>query len=615
MKIATIRIMMAGTLLLLCAYCANMRPPTGGPIDVYPPLVVESDPPNYTVHFSEDKIVLRFDEFVSVSDVAAEVFVSPPFQNTPEIKSRGKTVIINIDETLHDSTTYSIFFGKAIKDITEGNAMVNYTYVFSTGEKIDSLSVIGEVIDAFTLKPREDVLVMLYEDNNDTIPFDSLPYLVKPAYLTRTTQAGYFILNNLKKEEYMLFALADDNLNITYEEGEEEIAFFDSLVSPMYLAVPVSDSLLMDSLAMIEADTTGFEETEGQLELLYDVGEDLTEDAQLDSAQLMAEMPISDSITLDSITEEFYTLFMFKEIDSIQRILSSEKIRPRVLRFIFRYSAKDVLITPLPPLPEPGWKLEEWNKSFDTLRYYIMNESLDTISLKISLDTLVLDTVDFSLVEKEIHQRKKERKKKQVLKVIFKARSHFDYFKKPVFQSTYPFSTYDFSRFLLMEDLDTLKPNLEIHGQAERMFSLNNTLKENSNYTLFFPDSVLTDIVGKSNDTTIFTFSTSSKEDYGAYRFNILNASPYDQLLIQLMNEKEVVLREEIITVSGTINWTFLKPGNYMIKAIGDINHNGKWDTGSFLQHLQPEPVVYFSAMIEVRSNWEFEEDWVLEFE
>jgi hypothetical protein len=615
MKIATIRIMMAGTLLLLCAYCANMRPPTGGPIDVYPPLVVESDPPNYTVHFSEDKIVLRFDEFVSVSDVAAEVFVSPPFQNTPEIKSRGKTVIINIDETLHDSTTYSIFFGKAIKDITEGNAMVNYTYVFSTGEKIDSLSVIGEVIDAFTLKPREDVLVLLYEDNNDTIPFDSLPYLVKPAYLTRTTQAGYFILNNLKKEEYMLFALADDNLNITYEEGEEEIAFFDSLVSPMYLAVPVSDSLLMDSLAMIEADTTGFEETEGQLELLYDVGEDLTEDAQLDSAQLMAEMPISDSITLDSITEEFYTLFMFKEIDSIQRILSSEKIRPRVLRFIFRYSAKDVLITPLPPLPEPGWKLEEWNKSFDTLRYYIMNESLDTISLKISLDTLVLDTVDFSLVEKEIHQRKKERKKKQVLKVIFKARSHFDYFKKPVFQSTYPFSTYDFSRFLLMEDLDTLKPNLEIHGQAERMFSLNNTLKENSNYTLFFPDSVLTDIVGKSNDTTIFTFSTSSKEDYGAYRFNILNASPYDQLLIQLMNEKEVVLREEIITVSGTINWTFLKPGNYMIKAIGDINHNGKWDTGSFLQHLQPEPVVYFSAMIEVRSNWEFEEDWVLEFE
>ncbi len=601
--------------LLLCAYCANMKPPSGGPEDMYPPLVVESDPPNYTVHFSEDKIVLRFNEFVKVSDVAAEVFISPPFQNTPEIKTRGKLVIISIDEPLHDSTTYSIYFGKAIKDITEGNAMVNYTYVFSTGDKIDSLSVVGEVIDAFTLKPREDVLVMLYEDNNDTIPFDSLPYLVKPAYLTRTTQAGYFILNNLKKEEYMLFALADDNLNSTYEQGEEEVAFYDSLISPLYLAVPVSDSLLMDSLAMIEADTTGFEETDGQLELLYDMGEELTQDVQLDSTELMSEMPVSDSITQDSIAEEFYTLFMFKEPDSIQRILSSEKPRARMLRFIFRYSAEDVLITPLPPLPGPEWKVEEWNKSFDTLRYYILNESLDTVSLKISLDTLVLDTVDFSFVEAEIPQRKKDRKKNQVLKVIFKARSPFDYFKKPVFQSAYPFSTYDFSRFLLMEDMDTLKPNLEIHGQAGRMFSLNNTLKENSNYILFFPDSVLTDMMGKSNDTTIITFSTSSKEDYGTYRFNILNKSPYDQLLIQLMNEQEVVLREEIITVSGTINWTFLKPGNYMIKAIGDINHNGKWDTGSFLQHLQPEPVVYFPEMIEVRSNWEFEEDWVLEFE
>ncbi len=607
--------MMAGALLLLCAYCANMKAPSGGPKDIYPPIVVESDPPNYTVNFSEDKIVLSFNEFVAVSDVSTEVFISPPFQNTPEIKTRGKSVIISIDEPLHDSITYSIYFGKAIKDITEGNAMVNYTYVFSTGEKIDSLSVPGEVIDAFTLKPREDVLVMLYEDNNDTIPFDSLPYLVKPAYLTRTTQAGYFILNNLKEKEYMLFALTDNNLNSTYEQGEEEVACHGTLVSPLYIAVPVPDSLLMDSLAILEADTTGFEETGGQLEPLYDIGEEMIEDPQPDSAALTAEMPVSDSIAQDSIEEGFYTLFMFKETDSVQRILGSEKARARMLRFIFRYSAEDVLITPLPPLPEPGWMIEEWNKNFDTLRYYILDKSLDTVSLKISFDTLVLDTADFSLVEEKIPQRKKDRKKNQVLKVIFKYKSPLDYFKTPVFQSAYPFSTYDFSRFLLIENMDTLKPNLEIHGQAGRMFRLNNSLKENSSYTLFFPDSVLTDMLGKSNDTTIITFKTSSKEDYGTYHFHIVNASPYDQLLIQLMNEKEVVLREEIITASGTINWTFLKPGNYMVKAIGDINHNGKWDTGNFLQHLQPEPVVYYSGMIEVRSNWEFEEDWVLEFE
>ena len=166
------------TALSLFFGCANMKSPGGGPKDIYPPIVEESDPPNYSTYFNSKKITLTFDEFVTVSDVVKEVFISPPLQSSPEIKTKGKSVIISFDEILLDSTTYSIFFGKAIKDLTEGNPLENYNYVFSTGAKIDSLSIVGEVMDAFELKPREDVLVMLYEDDNDTIPFDSLLYFV-----------------------------------------------------------------------------------------------------------------------------------------------------------------------------------------------------------------------------------------------------------------------------------------------------------------------------------------------------------------------------------------------------------------------------------------------------
>ncbi|MCK4569690.1 MAG: Ig-like domain-containing protein, partial [Bacteroidales bacterium] len=607
-------ITLAGALLMLCAYCANMKAPGGGPRDIYAPQVLESDPPNYTTHFEASKIVLKFNEFVTVSDVTKEVFISPPLQNTPDIKTRGKLVIITIDEELYDSTTYSIFFGKSIKDLTEGNPIENYNYVFSTGDKIDSLSVIGEVINAFDLKPREDVLVMLYEDDNDTIPFDSLPYLVKPAYLTRTNPAGFYVINNLRGGDYMMFALADDNLSATYDQANEDIAFLDSLIAPIYMVREVPDSLQMDSLAMLPEDTLVDMEIQGQAELLDEIGEEIVEELLYDTNLMVSDLLIADSIPSDSVEEGFYTLFIFKETpDTIQRLLGADKPRKRVLRFIFSYPANDVLITPLTPVPD-NWMLEEWNKGLDTLRYYIMSESLDTISLKISQDTTVFDTISFSLMEKDIPQRKKERKKSQVLNVISNTKSPFPYFENFVLKTGYPFLEYDFSRFILVEGVDSLQPVLEVYEQADRMIRLDHELKENTTYILFFPDSVLTDVLGRNNDSTEFRFNTNSYEDYGLYTLNVVNASPYEQLVIQLMTEKEEMVREEILGRESTINWDLLKPAKYIIKAFADLNHNGKWDTGDFLEKRQPEPVVYYHDVIEVRAGWSFEEDWTVEF-
>lgn len=574
---------MAGALLLLMTFCANMKAPGGGPKDIYPPEVIGSEPPNYSTNFKAHKITLNFNEFVTVSDIVTEVFISPPLEKTPDIKTRGKSVIITIDEKLHDSTTYSIFFGKSIKDLTEGNPIENYNYVFSTGDLIDSLSVIGEVINAFDLKPREDVLVMLYEDLNDTIPFDSLPYLVKPSYLTRTNPGGFFVINNLREGDFMLFALADINLSTTYDQGEEEIAFLDSLVSPKYLVAETPDSLAMDSLA---ADT------------------------------ITATVFVADTISNDSLipVSDRFTLFMFQEQDTIQRLMGADKPRDRVLRFIFRQPANDIVITPLTPVPD-NWMISEWNEGHDTLRYYLLSSKLDTLSLKVSRDTTVYDTVSFSLAEDETLQGRKDRDKEQALKIFSNIRSPFPYFEELLLMTGYPFLKYDFSGFLLVEGTDTLKPSLEIHGQAGRMIRLNHKLKENTPYLLFFPDSALTDLAGHSNDSTEFRFSTDGPDNYGSYKLNITNGSPYPQLIIQLFGEDEKKMyRQDLLGQDGTLVWEHLPPGKYVVKAIGDINRNGKWDTGNYLARQQPEPVVYLGERIEIRGAWSFEEDWNVRF-
>ena len=548
-----------------------MKSPGGGPKDIYPPIVEESDPPNYSTYFNSKKITLTFDEFVTVSDVVKEVFISPPLQSSPEIKTKGKSVIISFDEILLDSTTYSIFFGKAIKDLTEGNPLENYNYVFSTGAKIDSLSIVGEVMDAFELKPREDVLVMLYEDDNDTIPFDSLLYFVKPSYLTRTSPEGFFVINNISGAEYALIALADNNMSATYDNAEEEVAFLDSLIIPKYLAPILNDSLFSDSLAM------------------------------------------ADSLPPDLPLEDFYTLFMFDEFDSTQRLLGAEMTRKKVLRFIFRYPADDVIIKPLTEVSD-DWMRKEWSKAHDTLRYYIMDESLDTISLKISLDTIVFDTVSYSLAEKEILQRKRDREAGQILKLLAPRLNPFPYFKDYIMVAGYPINESDFSQSVLVEGEDSISPAFSYTDEAGRYIRLDHELKEDTKYSLFFPDSIFTDILGRSNDTTIFTFNTNSESNYGTYKIHITNESPYEQILIQLLSENGKILREEMIDSDETISWDFLRPLKYMIKAIADINQNGIWDTGNFSERKQPEPVIFHPEILEVRESWSFDLEWVVVF-
>lgn len=604
---------MAGLMLLLLSYCANMRPPGGGPRDVYPPTVTESEPPNYSTFFSANKIVLNFDEFVTVSDVSTEVFISPPLNKIPDIKTRGKSVIITIDEPLKDSTTYSIYFGKSIKDLNEGNPIENYNYVFSTGEKIDSLSVIGEVIDAFNLKPREDILVMLYEDNNDTIPFDSLPYLVKPSYLTRTNQQGFFVINNTKKGYYRLFALSDNNLSSTYDNAEEEIGYLDSLIHPEYLVSDIADSLFSDSTVTLAPDTADVLQKIERVEMLYDVGQDMYVAPVIDTTQESPLIPVYDSIS-EEIDENFYTLFLFAELpDTVQKLLEQDHPRKKVLRFIFRYPAWHVQFTPLTNVSE-NWMLEEWNTTRDTLRMYIMDETLDTISLLVHQDTLVFDTASYALNEPDLPQRKKDEREAQVLKVASNMKTPFPYYDTIELRMPYPVSKYDSAAFMLSEGDDTLQANMELFGAGQRMIRIIRPLKESTRYSIFFPDSVITDILGRSNDSTEFVFSTSQYDDYGLFTFNVHNSSQSDQLIIQLLTESEALVMESVLSPEGTFTWDFIKPGKYIVKAIGDLNHNKKWDTGDFLENKQPEPVVYYPTVIEVRAGWSFEEDWTVIF-
>ena len=221
-----------------------------GPKDTQPPQVIKIRPPNYSAHFKGDRFEIDFDEFIELNNINQSLLISPPMDELPDFKAKGKTLLVKFNEELKENTTYTLFFGDAIVDITEKNPVIENTYIFSTGDRVDSMSMEGKVINAIDLQPAADVFVMLYkvtdkavtlnDNGNRDIELDSMPMLFKPFYLSKTNENGQYKFNGLADEKYLIFALRDLNSNHIFDQPTEEIAFLDSLVKPAYSGPPQS---------------------------------------------------------------------------------------------------------------------------------------------------------------------------------------------------------------------------------------------------------------------------------------------------------------------------------------------------------------------------------------
>src|SRR5205823_1218122 len=85
------------------------------------------------------------------------------------------------------------------------------------------------------------------------------------------------------------------------------------------------------------------------------------------------------------------------------------------------------------------------------------------------------------------------------------------------------------------------------------------------------------------------------------------------KIILQLLDEKDNLIRQDIISESQILNYTYLYPGKCKLKIIYDANGDGKWTTGSHFKHRQPEKIIYYSGDVTIRSNWDLELEWKVE--
>ncbi len=228
MKILTIIVVVLAGISIITAEtgCAGMTPPTGGPRDSLPPVLVGLNPKDSMLNFTGKKIQLQFDEFVQLQDLQKNLLVSPTPKINPTVEFKLKTVTVTIRDTLEENTTYAIDFGNAIQDINEGNVFRNYRYLFSTGGTIDSLQLSGRVIVAETGRVDSTMIAMLH-----TRLDDSAVVKESPRYVARLDSSGFFQFNNLAAGTYALYALKDEGSSRRYLSKDQLFAFSDSTVS------------------------------------------------------------------------------------------------------------------------------------------------------------------------------------------------------------------------------------------------------------------------------------------------------------------------------------------------------------------------------------------------
>jgi len=577
--------------VMLFSRCAReMASLTGGPRDTIPPKLVESEPPNYSVEFDSKEIEIEFNEFIQLKEMEQQFLSSPPFEEDPEIKMKGKGIEVELKESLKDSTTYTLNFGNAIVDYTESNPLRNFKYVFSTGKDLDSMRVEGRVYDAFNLKARENVLVMLYEELNDSVPYNRIP-----DYVSRTDEQGYYSITNVRQDTFKIFALDDLNNSYLYDSPDEQIGFVDSTV-------------VFEKQMIEEHDT------------IY-------------SRQPANDMVPADSLPIDTVIHrkyrgypaENFTMGMFNETGKEQYLKSFQRKQPMKVDFIFNRPLRDSLrFALLDSVERKDWYIKKTSAQRDTVSYWLKDTSLyyqEYLKFQVGyqqLDSMnqlqwTSDTLELSYIFEE-----GEKTSQDTLALENNASKTFNLNQQLRLTLPFPVQSIDTSRIMLEETVNdsVVKPaKFQIQRKEHNLRSVYMDVKwrPNTNYHLTVLPQAIRNIYGVYHDTLDVRLKTRAEDYYGSLKVGLPGLdSEFILQLVQSSNDEEQVIREQYTgdMKDGLVTFEYLDPKEYLLKVIFDRNGNKEWDTGDYLKHEQPEKVRYNPEKINIRSNWEYEIDW-----
>ncbi|MFN0015113.1 MAG: Ig-like domain-containing protein [Saprospiraceae bacterium] len=543
---------LAFTVIALTA-CARPVLPEGGPKDTTPPQVVqEKSTPNNTTRFEGRSFQLTFDEWVTLNDVGTQVLVSPPLAKRPEVSLRGRTVTFQFDkdEVLRQNTTYTINFGAAVKDLHESIPAKDLRFVFSTGEAIDSLSVSGTVVDAFSGEPVENIAVLLHDRLDDSVVRQERPY-----YFSRTDKIGQFLIPNVRAGIFKCTAIEDTDHNLKWSGDNERIGFAEK-------PLPVSDT--SPAVVTIRMFTNAL------------------------------------SLRLASTNTAQYGLVRLG-FSSSPDTVALRPDRPG-LRWL-REQEQDTLLVWYDNPDSTAWKLLVGLADTVPLRALSRSAFLEQNKVLFGEDGFAAGAGS---------ARPRGRLATATSTGAAPPRTINVQPGKPAripFNS--PVTNVDTSRCLLRVDsADSQAFVLQSDSSSQRSLLLDRAWQAGQRCTLSLLPGAITNFWGTTNtDTLRRIFVVPTEKQLGSLGLALENLQPGMPLIVRLMNANTLVEERAFTPVEPTARFVFpgLEPAaTYSVQLIEDRNGNRRWDSGDYFANRQPEQVL-LQKLEQLRANWEME--------
>ncbi|WP_375605597.1 Ig-like domain-containing protein [Flavobacterium davisii] len=236
----------------------------------------------------------------------------------------------------------------------------------------------------------------------------------------------------------------------------------------------------------------------------------------------------------------------------------------------------------------------------------------DKDSLQIWTPYIKNDSIELELL-KDKHQERYTVKFKTYKKDTLHFDSKITYLhlkKNFIIKSSTPIEKWDINKILLTKGDKTKVPFKVVYEDYTQHFELDFEKGENEKYDLKLLPGAIEDYIGnKSKDTIKFNFSTKGITDYGNLKITLKNKNN-TPLIVELTNEKGKVFYTKSITNSSKeVDFLLIEPEKYYVRIIYDLNNNGQWDAGSFLENRQPEEVFQFPTVLDVRANWDVNQE------
>ncbi|MFC2814075.1 MAG: Ig-like domain-containing protein [Prevotella conceptionensis] len=600
--------------LALVAACARMGNPDGGWYDETPPRVVGASPAEKATGVKTRKLHIRFNEFIKIENATENVVVSPPQLESPDIKAGGKSIDIELKDSLKANTTYTVDFSDAITDNNEGNPLGNYTYSFSTGEHIDTMEVSGWVLAADNLEPVKGILVGLYANLADSA-FRTQPML----RVAKTDGRGHFVIRGIAPGKYRVYALQDVDGDYHLTQKGEQMAFNREVIVPSSKPDVRQDTLWRDSLR------------------------------------------------IDSISRVSYTHFLpdnimlraFTHVQTDRFFTKAERTLPECFSLVFTAGSNE-----LPQLR--GLNFNNAERAFivmptakkDTITYWIKDSALinqDTLRMQMqywSTDTtgqlrMKQDTIEV-LAKTPYAKRLKEKQKKaeewkkaqdkaqkkgepfetemrpEALKVEVKVNNSIAPDENVRIELPTPLQSLDSTKVHLYSKRDTLwyearyRIRVREGGDSlapvgtnllhKRWLELQAEWKPGVEYSFELDSLALTDIYGTTSGKIKQGFKVREDKEFATLAVS-LTALTDSNVVVQLLNGQDAVVKQTR-ALAGTANFYYLQPARYYLRLFVDRNGNGRWDTGDFYRGEEPETVYYFPEEIECKANWDATRTW-----